>query len=85
MTLDMGNTDKLAEFRIEAQRLGISVEPPSINRSGVDFDVAPGRDGRLAIRYALAAIKGVGDGQAASIVATRGEKPFLSLRTSRGG
>jgi DNA polymerase-3 subunit alpha len=79
MTFDMGNTDKLAEFRIEAQRLGISVEPPSISRSGADFDVAPGRDGRLAIRYALAAIKGVGDGQAASIVATRGEKPFLSL------
>ena len=36
MTLDMGNTDKLAEFRAEAERLGIKVEPPSINRSGVD-------------------------------------------------
>jgi DNA polymerase-3 subunit alpha len=52
MTLDMGNTDKLSEFRAEAARLGIVVEPPSINRSGVDFDVAPsslprkwGRDG----------------------------------------
>ncbi|MCC6156380.1 MAG: DNA polymerase III subunit alpha, partial [Candidatus Hydrogenedentes bacterium] len=32
MTLDMGNTDKLAEFRAEANRLGIKVEPPSINR-----------------------------------------------------
>ena len=39
MTLDKSNTDKLAEFRNEAQRLGIVVEPPSINRSGVDFDV----------------------------------------------
>ena len=39
MTLDMGNTDKLAEFRAEAVRLGITVEPPSINRSGVEFDV----------------------------------------------
>ncbi len=37
MTLDMGNTDKLAEFRAEAQRLGIKVVPPSINRSGVDL------------------------------------------------
>ena len=35
MTLDMGNTDKLAEFRAEAERLGIKVEPPSVNRSGV--------------------------------------------------
>src|SRR6185369_13152768 len=39
MTLDMGNTYKLAEFRDEAERLGIKVEPPSINRSGVEFDV----------------------------------------------
>ena len=39
MTLDMGNTDKLAEFRAEAERLGIKVEPPSINRSGVEFEV----------------------------------------------
>ena len=34
MTLDIDNTDKLGEFRREAQRLGIPVEPPSINRSG---------------------------------------------------
>ena len=55
MTLDMGNTDKLAEFRAEAQRLGIKVEPPSINRSGVAFEV----EGNT-IHYALAALKGVG-------------------------
>ena len=55
MTLDMGNTDKLAEFRAEAERLGIKVEPPSINRSDVDFEV----DGNTII-YALAALKGVG-------------------------
>ena len=30
----------------EAQRLGIPVEPPSINRSGVVFDVAYDREGR---------------------------------------
>ena len=55
MTLDMGNTDKLAEFRAEAERLGIKVEPPSINRSGVEFDVAGN-----TIHYALAALRGVG-------------------------
>src|SRR6266851_91103 len=31
MTLDRDNTDKLAEFRREANRLGIAVEPPSVN------------------------------------------------------
>ncbi len=61
--------------------MGIAVEPPSINRSGVDFDVAPeqnlapGTDGKLAIRYALSAIKGVGEGQAASLVAHAREQP----------
>ena len=79
MTFDKAATDKLAEFRQEAQRLGIAVEPPSIQRSGANFDVAPGEGGRLAIRYALSAIKGVGDGQAASIVAARGDRPFNNL------
>jgi DNA polymerase-3 subunit alpha len=79
MTFDKSNTDKLAEFREEARRMGIAVEPPSIQRSGVDFDVAPGADGKLAIRYALSAIKGVGEGQAASLTATRGARLFRSL------
>jgi DNA polymerase III subunit alpha len=79
MTFDKSDTDKLSEFRNEAQRLGIAVEPPSICRSGADFDVAPGEGDKLAIRYALSAIKGVGEGQAASIVAARGDRPFKSL------
>ena len=74
MTLDMGNTDKLAEFRAEAERLGIKVEPPSINRSGVEFDV----DGN-AISYALAALRGVGRQAVESIVAARRERPFADL------
>ena len=74
MTLDMGNTDKLAEFRAEAERLGIKVEPPSINRSGVEFDV----DGS-AIHYALAALRGVGRQAVESIVAARGANPFADL------
>ena len=39
MTLEIDNTDKLSEFRAEAQRLGIKVEAPSINRSGATFEV----------------------------------------------
>ncbi len=74
MTLDMGNTDKLSEFRREAQRIGIKVEPPSINRSGVEFDVHEG-----AIRYALAAIKGVGRQAVESIVEARQAGPFKDL------
>jgi DNA polymerase-3 subunit alpha len=74
MTLDLDNTDKLGEFRREAQRLGIPVEPPSINRSGVVFDVHDG-----AIRYALAAIKGVGRQAVECLVEARGTEPFKDL------
>ena len=73
MTLDMGNTDKLSEFRMEAQRLGIKIEPPSINRSGVDFEVSGS-----SIRYALAAVKGVGQAAVEAIVAAR-NRPFVDL------
>jgi DNA polymerase-3 subunit alpha len=78
MTLDKSNTDKLAEFRGEAERLGVKVDPPSVNRSGVDFE-AHREGGALTIRYALSAIKGVGQAQAEALVAARGEKGFSSL------
>jgi DNA polymerase-3 subunit alpha len=74
MTYDMGNTDKLSEFRAEAQRLGVKVEPPAINRSGVDFDV----EGNT-IFYALSALKGVGREAVKAIVEARGEKPFRDI------
>ncbi|MGV6871091.1 DNA polymerase III subunit alpha [Pseudochelatococcus sp. B33] len=79
MTLDMDNTDKLAEFRREAQRLGIRVDPPSVQRSGVRFDVVYEADGKGVIRYALAAVKGVGEQAVASIVAARADGPFNDL------
>jgi DNA polymerase-3 subunit alpha len=79
MTLDMGNTDKLSEFRAEAERLGVKVEPPSINRSGVAFDVAGN-----TIYYALAALKGVGRQAVETIVEARGEKPFADLSDFAG-
>ena len=74
MTLDMGNTDKLAEFRAEAERLGLKVEPPSINRSGVAFEVAGN-----TIYYALAALRGVGRQAVEAIIAARGVRPFADL------
>jgi DNA polymerase-3 subunit alpha len=79
MTLDKGNTDKLAEFRNEARRLDIRVDPPSIQESGVDFDVHADASGELGIRYALSAVKGVGDAQAAALVRARGGKMFADL------
>ena len=55
MSLDIGNTDKLAAFFQEAKRLKIPVLAPDVNSSTADFDVRGG-----AVVYALGALKGVG-------------------------
>jgi DNA polymerase-3 subunit alpha len=74
MTLDINNTDKLSEFRAEAQRLGIKVEAPSVNRSAATFEVSDG-----TIYYALAGLKGVGPQAIDLIVEARNNALFTSL------
>jgi DNA polymerase-3 subunit alpha len=72
MTLDLGNTDKLNVFRQELNRLGIRLLPPDVNRSEVTFAVEQDpKSGNPAIRYALAAVKGVGAQAMADLVAER--------------
>jgi DNA polymerase III subunit alpha len=60
MTLDMGNVDKLNGYRRDLEKLGIELLPPDVTRSSSEFTVEQTADGKKAIRYALAAIKGVG-------------------------
>ena len=79
MTLDATNTDKLSEFRVEAQRLGIAIEPPCVSRSQVTFDVAEGR-----ILYALAAVKGIGEQAARAIVEGHGAGAYRDLSDFAG-
>lgn len=75
MSLDLGNTDKLGIFKQEAERLGIKVRPPCVNRSEALFGVADGE-----ILYALAAIKNVGLQGMEHIVEVRREGgPFRDL------
>jgi DNA polymerase III subunit alpha len=71
MAYETTNTEKLVEFRREAERMGITVEAPSILSSRVSFDVEDGK-----IIYALAAVKGVGGEAARQITLAR---PFKSL------
>ncbi len=72
MTLDLGNTDKLNHFRQELDRLGIRLLPPDINRSQPTFSVEiDPKSGKPAIRYALAAVKGVGAQAMELLVAER--------------
>ncbi len=68
MTLDAGNTDKLSVFKQELDRMGIELLPPDINKSDVMFKVEGD-----AVRYALAALKGVGEGAMEKVLAERSE------------
>ena len=70
MTNDMANTEKLSEYIAEAREFGIEVLQPDVNESGVFF--APARDGK-AIRFGMAAIKGVGEAAVEAILKTRNE------------
>jgi len=82
MTLDMGNTDKLAMYTSEARKSGIQVLPPCVNASEVDFLAEPPAKGkeRGAIRYSLAALKNIGAQAVESLVAERSaEGPFSDL------
>ena len=79
MSLALGNTDRLAALKQEAERAGTRILPPDVNTSGPDFTVERMEDGRLAIRYALAAVKKVGVAAMEFVVATRGGKPFAGI------
>jgi DNA polymerase-3 subunit alpha len=75
MSCEAGNTDKLSEYVEECRRSKRGVLCPDINKSVADF-LPEGE----AIRYGLAAIKGVGSRVVEAIVSAREEGgPFTSL------
>ncbi|WP_448187383.1 DNA polymerase III subunit alpha [Azospirillum sp. sgz301742] len=80
MTLDLGNTDKLNIFRQELGRLRIKLLSPDINKSTAIFSVENLGDGTKAVRYALAAVKGVGLPAMKSVVEERKKNgPYKGL------
>ncbi len=79
MAFDLSNTDKLAIFADDMRRINVRALPPCINASSADFTVAEDEDG-LAVRYALGALKNVGEGAMAQLCADREEKgAFASI------
>ncbi|MGN6374463.1 MAG: DNA polymerase III subunit alpha [Sphingomonas sp.] len=79
MSFDMALTDKLSVFVDDMRRLGVACLPPDVNASEADFSVEPHEDG-IAVRYALAALKGVGERAMEELVAERKERgAFASL------
>ena len=77
MTLDMGNSDKIGNFRRELERLQIPLLGPDVNKSMAEFAVETTPEGKKAVRYALSAIKGVGREAMTRLAEERAEKgPF---------
>ncbi len=66
MTMDLGNTDKLSVFKQDLDKMGIPLLTPDINYSHVVFSVE-----NKAVRYALAALKSVGQGAMEVLVQER--------------
>ena len=79
MAFDLSNTDKLAVYADDMRRMKVRTLSPCVNASAADFTVEADEEG-LAVRYALGALKGVGEGAMAELCADRTENgPFASL------
>jgi DNA polymerase-3 subunit alpha len=90
---EINNTEKISVFVGECKRMGISILPPDINKSGLKFtpetvvptsrdDAGAGNNhpGYNAIRYGLAAIKNVGEAAMAMAIREREQRgEFTSL------
>ncbi|GHG16188.1 DNA polymerase III subunit alpha [Paracoccus aerius] len=74
MNCDIHLTDKLAIYKRECDRMGITIVPPCVNRSAPTFSVREGR-----IHYALGALKGVGVDAMKLIHDARGDTPFRDI------
>jgi DNA polymerase III subunit alpha len=79
MAFDLSNTDKLTVYADDMRRMKVRTLPPCINASGADFTVAEDDEG-LAVRYALGALKGVGEGAMAQLCEERAANgPFSGI------
>ena len=75
LTANSGDQDKVQKYIATCLSMGIEVEPPDINRSGIDFTPLENR-----ILFGLSAVRNVGQGAIEAVLAAREEKgPFQSL------
>lgn len=71
MCFDMHQTDKLGVFIDDMRRLHVACLPPDINESEAEYCVQEDARGGLAVRYALAGLKNVGEKAMEALVQER--------------
>jgi DNA polymerase-3 subunit alpha len=76
MSSVVGNKEKLAAYLSDCRKLDIEVLPPSLNKSGKDFNVLSDSQ----VIFGLSAINGIGESIAEAIILGRDEKnPYSSV------
>ncbi|MFB2737473.1 helix-hairpin-helix domain-containing protein [Umezakia ovalisporum] len=68
LTANSGDTDKVQKYINNCANMGITIDPPDINRSGLDFTPAGGK-----ILFGLSAVRNVGQNAIACILSARNE------------
>ncbi|MCL4811211.1 MAG: DNA polymerase III subunit alpha [Vicinamibacteraceae bacterium] len=68
LTIESGNTEKLAMYLGECRDLGVPVLAPDINRSALAFTVE-----EAGVRYGLGAVRNVGEGAVQALLEARGQ------------
>ncbi|MEH2446733.1 MAG: OB-fold nucleic acid binding domain-containing protein [Nostoc sp.] len=74
LTANSGDTDKVQRYITNCTNMGISIDPPDINRSGVDFTPTAGK-----ILFGFSAVRNVGQNAITCILESRNETGFKSL------
>jgi DNA polymerase-3 subunit alpha len=75
LSSEIGNTDRVVQYINEARELDLQVLAPDVNESGYKFTVV----GDRRIRFGLGAVRNVGEGAIASIIAGRQSGLYRSL------
>jgi DNA polymerase-3 subunit alpha len=76
MTSDRDNIDRLAIEINECKHMGMDVLPPDVNEGFSEFAVVPDKK---AIRFGMAAVKGVGEGAVEEVLRAREDGWFDSV------
>lgn len=78
LTSDFGNIDRIAIEVAECQHMGITVLPPDVNQSFLEFAVVPDTGD---IRFGMSAIKNIGTAPIEAILRARAEGgPFKNIQ-----
>ena len=74
LTANSGDTDKVQKYISTCMSMDIHIEPPDINRSGVDFTPAADK-----ILFGFSAVRNIGQNAIACILLARSDGEFKSL------